>query len=260
MMRSMTAYARVYKKQKEDFLEVTIRSLNSRYCEVLIHGIPQENVFIEDRVRKIIKDKIERGRIEVYILYKKYMQYTVEINEKLIGEYISALNRVSRKFHLSREWKGGDFITLPGVVSLKEDKQFSTNELLEVIKKAAAKLLEFKEKEGKTIAREIVKNFTKLEKNAEEISRLKPREVKEDNKDDIDEEVSLLMFYLKKMKGLIYKKSKKAKGKNIDFLSQEILRELNTASAKTRHSELSYLLVESKNCLEKIREQTQNIE
>ena len=81
----------------------------------------------------------------------------------------------------------------------------------------------------------------------------------ENNKEDIDEEISLLTFYAKKLEKEISSKQD-SKGKAIDFLTQEILRELNAASSKTKKPVLASLIVESKSYLERIREQAQNIE
>ena len=104
-------------------------------------------------------------------------------------------------------------------------------------------------------------NLASLRQNIESIKKAVPAPVKEVNgKEDINEEISLASFYLNKLDKTINAKTEKPKGKSLDFLTQEILRELNSASSKTKNRNIAPLIVESKNYLERIREQAQNVE
>jgi len=82
----------------------------------------------------------------------------------------------------------------------------------------------------------------------------------EESTKDIEEEITLILFYINKLQKLVSTKKESFKGKAIDFLTQEILRELNAASSKTKIKRISWWLVETKSFLERIREQAQNIE
>jgi uncharacterized protein YicC (UPF0701 family) len=123
------------------------------------------------------------------------------------------------------------------------------------------KLVSFKKEKGRAIEKEISKNLSLLDSNITKIKKNKKKPLKEtDGKEDIDEELSLIGFYSQKLKKIISKKKQIRKGKVIDFLTQEILRELNAASSKTKQQILATLIVEAKNYLGRIREQAQNIE
>jgi len=259
-MRAMTAYARTDKRRGSAFCEVVLRSLNSKYLEITIHGLPLERVYLEEAIKKAIREKIQRGRIEVYLFYRAPLKQHISVNENLLREYHAKLRRASRGLKIHNTLNINELIALPGVIELRERKCLDDNLVLQAIKEGISRLLSFKNKEGAAIKREIVKNFTRLYRNLTEIKKRRPRPKDENNKEDIEEEISLIAFYLSKLKEAIYAKKKTSKGKQMDFLSQEVLRELNTASAKTKNTKLSYLIVESKSYLERIREQIQNVE
>jgi uncharacterized protein YicC (UPF0701 family) len=152
-------------------------------------------------------------------------------------------------------------LNLPGVISAYSKSGISKTQLVSVLKKSLKKLVEFKTEKGQAISKEITKNLNLLDGNISKIKKAKKRPSKEvDGKEDIEEELSLVEFYSKKAKTIINSKKQIRKGKAINFLSQEILRELNAASSKTRQKKMASLIVEAKNYLGRIREQAQNIE
>jgi uncharacterized protein YicC (UPF0701 family) len=155
-----------------------------------------------------------------------------------------------------------DILHLPHVVYWQEKETLNDHVLLPAVRQALQKLVEFKEKEGRAIKKQIIANLKKLKSNANKIKVVKPKAYSgvENNKEDIDEEVSLLRFYIKRLENKVNAKGNQPIGKSIDFLTQEILRELNAASSKTKQKKCAALIVESKNYLERIREQAQNIE
>ena len=108
----------------------------------------------------------------------------------------------------------------------------------------------------------MLKNLKRLKENMAQVKKHKPppQKTENNNKEDIDEEVSLISFYINKLESQVNSSKADPKGKAMDFLTQEILRELNSASSKTKRKIVSSLIVESKTYLERIREQAQNIE
>ncbi|MBD3264477.1 MAG: DUF1732 domain-containing protein [Candidatus Omnitrophica bacterium] len=152
-------------------------------------------------------------------------------------------------------------LALPQVICLEQKTNFEQSLVQSVLKDALDKLVKFKEKEGKVIKKEVVLNLKRLGSNVEKIKKYKPRVSKNENgKEDIDEELSLTSFYVKKLREKINNTREISKGKPVDFLTQEILRELNAASSKTHHKKAALLIVEAKTYLDRIREQAQNIE
>ena len=150
---------------------------------------------------------------------------------------------------------------MPQAVVWEEKEKTGAPLVMPALKEAIDKLMEFKRKEGEAIRKEIMANLGKLKNNMEEIKRQKPNAANMENgKEDIDEEISLAMFYIGKMDAAVNSKKGKPIGKTFDFLTQEILRELNAASSKTKKKTPAFLIVEAKNYLERIKEQAQNIE
>jgi uncharacterized protein YicC (UPF0701 family) len=152
-----------------------------------------------------------------------------------------------------------DFFGLPQVISWSE-KRMEENLILSAAKEALSRLLDFKEKQGEIIKQDMAKNLGKIKENIGIIKNNIPQMAKSENgKEDINEEVSLASFYVTDLERKINAK-KISTGRSIDFLTQEILRELNSASSKTKNRTIAPLIVESKNYLDRIREQAQNIE
>ncbi|MBU1122012.1 MAG: DUF1732 domain-containing protein [Candidatus Omnitrophota bacterium] len=260
-MKSMTAYAYVHKKKKDQIVQVIFRSLNFKYLDVNVHNLPLEKILLEEKIKREIKKKIRRGKIEVYIFLKRPVESNVRISETTLASYLAQTKKVAKKFNLKAELDIRDFLNLPQVVYLDEKKEPEENLIFPAIEEGMRRLLEFKEKEGRIIKSEMLKNLKSLATNMKGIKLNKPSVRREDNnKEDIDEEIALGSFYIKRVEEKIKDNSPLPKGKSIDFLTQEILRELNAASSKTKKQNAAMLIVEAKNYLERIREQAQNIE
>jgi uncharacterized protein YicC (UPF0701 family) len=259
-MRSMTAYAAVYKKKGTHTLQLILRSLNFKYLDVAIHNLPHQNILLEEKIKKLIKNNIVRGKIEVYVFLKGSLANEIYIEEGNFAKYVAESKRLAKKYNLSQELNVLDFLNLPQVISWKETPGEETL-IVSAIKEGLAKLIQFKQKEGSVIRREVTKNIAKIKENVKVIAANKPLARDQNNdKEDIDEEISLMSFYINKLEKNIQAKNTAYKGKSMDFLTQEILRELNAASSKTKNQTIAYLIVEAKSYLERIREQAQNVE
>lgn len=260
-MKSMTGYAYVYEKTDAKTLEIVLRSTNYKYLDITVRNLMREDILLEEKIKKEIKKQVCRGKIEVYVFLKSPVASEVHIDEKNLAQYISQVRKISRKYKIRADISVSDVLNLPHVLWWEEKRQNYEKMILPAVKKALGKLSEFKIKEGKTIQQEITANLKRLKYNAAKIKERKPQAQGQDNnKVDIDEEISLLIFYLEKLERNVADNNQALKGRSIDFLTQEILRELNAASSKTKDAQLASLIVESKNYLERIREQAQNIE
>jgi len=246
----MTAYAQVYKKRGSFYLEIILRSLNFKYLQISVHNLPYERLLLEERIKNEIKKHIFRGKIEVFI----FLRGLKDNLTKIYQGYFSSLEKVTRKYNIGVTLNLNDLLHISSSLLYKEVKD---DLVLSAIREGVSKLLEFKEREGKLIKEEIKKNLQKLKENAKKINKYKPKEIEE--KENIDEEISLLLFYVKELEKKINSKTI-SKGKTVDFLTQEILRELNSASSKTKSERIAGLIVEAKSFIENIREQAQNIE
>lgn len=260
-MRSMTAYSSFRKTKGDQNAQVTLRSLNYRYLDISVHNLPAESILLEEAIKKEVKKKIRRGKIEVFIFLPRPQAKKARLNQKAVAEYISQAKALSRAHKLKFEVNLADILSLPQAISWETRSKANDTLVLPVLKQALDKLMDFKVKEGKVIKKEIAANLAKLRSNMEEIRRQKPKaSTMENGKEDIDEELSLSLFYIGKLEAKINSKREVSAGKAIDFLTQEILRELNAASSKTKKKAPAFLLVEAKSYIERIREQAQNIE
>jgi uncharacterized protein YicC (UPF0701 family) len=182
------------------------------------------------------------------------------VDERVLSTYIHQAKKLTKKYKLNNRLNISDFLSLPQVVSCSE-KRTEENLILSAAKEGLQRLLDFKDKQGKVIKQDMLRNLNSLKENAEKIKQVRVSlGASENSKEDINEEISLMSFYLNKLGKNINTKSHAPKGKSLDFLTQEILRELNAASSKTKDKTIAPLIVESKTYLERIREQAQNVE
>jgi len=260
-MKSMTAYASVIQKKDSQSVQVIIRALNFKYLDIAIHNLPIQNIILEEKIKKEIRKKIQRGKIEVFIFSKTPAQTQVQVNEDVIARYISQIKKIAKKYKVKTDIGISDILHLPQAIHWHDKKEKDESLILPALKAAMRRLMEFKEKQGKAIKNEMMKNVRDLKENAKKIKKHKPLVTDESNcKEDIDEEISLISFYVNKLDKKITADKPATKGRAIDFLTQEILRELNAASSKTKKKIAASLIVEAKSYVDRIREQAQNVE
>jgi len=260
-MKSMTAYASVQRSRGAQTVQVILRSLNFKYLDICIHNLPAEDILLEEKIKREIKKKVSRGKVEIFIFSAKPQAKKIYVDEGVVSRYIAQIKALGKRHNLKANINVSDILNLPQAISWRHRGKSDESLTLSVVKEALDRFLRFKEKEGRAIKKEIKDNLGKLKNNVEKIKKQKPEVSKAENgKEDIDEELSLMSFYISKLEGKINSKKWIPQGKPIDFLTQEILRELNAASSKTKKKNPALLIVEGKNYLERIREQAQNIE
>lgn len=259
-MISMTGYAHALRRTGIQEVEVILRAHNYKYLEVTVRNLPQDKILLEEKIKKEVGKYINRGKLEVFIFVRGTVQGDVCVNEAVIAKYVRQVKLLAKKYGLEQGISVRDMLSLPHVIGWRERKGQEENIIFPAVQAGVRALLEFKRKEGNSIKKEMLANLHKLKINVAKIKAGKPGADNEGEKEDIDEEISLMLFYIEKLEKLIESIKSGPKGKSIDFLVQEILRELNTSSSKTRKVALSSMIVESKNYLERIREQAQNVE
>ncbi len=99
-MKSMTAYANIDRKKKGQNLQVILRSLNFKYLDISVHNLGAENIILEEKIKREIKKKITRGKIEVYVFLKGMPKDEVFINEEALKHYIFQMKRLAKKYRL----------------------------------------------------------------------------------------------------------------------------------------------------------------
>lgn len=292
MPKSMTGYGKCMYTDDTCKIVVEIKSVNSRYLE-LVNKIPRSLNYFEDSIRKSISEKIKRGRVETFIQFDSYSQDTIHfMDEKMALYYKNVFDEIEKKTGIKNDMAMSSYINLPNILNKNESIDDSLQEkILSTLKNAIDSLNTMRENEGNKIAKDLkiradllkeltktLEDYTKdIEKSVFEKLQKKITEmtsqlgVEADNskiieqaafyadKMNVTEEIVRLYSHIEQLNEFLQEDSAEI-GKKIDFLLQEMNREINTVGSKSQKSEIISLVVDIKSEIEKIREQIQNIE
>lgn len=292
MPKSMTGYGKCMYTDDTCKIVVEIKSVNSRYLE-LVNKIPRSLNYFEDSIRKSISEKIKRGRVETFIQLDSYSQDTIHfMDEKMALYYKNVFDEIEKKTGIKNDMAMSNYINLPNILNKNESIDDSLQEkILNTLKTAIQSLNIMRENEGNKIAKDLkiradllrehtktLEGYTKdIEKSVFEKLQKKITEmtsqlgVEADNskiieqaafyadKMNVTEEIVRLYSHIEQLSEFLQEDSVEI-GKKIDFLLQEMNREINTVGSKSQKSEIISLVVDIKSEIEKIREQIQNIE
>lgn len=274
------------------FFKVEIKSVNSRYSEFNIR-MPKTLIAFEDRVRKLLKEEISRGKVDVYINYNFLSQSDTKVvaDAHLAGEYLKAFEDLRDELGLISEISLRDIYTMEGVISTisnDDDKEELWEPLKSAVTIALNQFVEARELEGAALKADFEEKLKDITACAEFIRDKAPGVIEENtkklrenieknlNKDEIDlqrlttevaimcdklsidEEIVRIFSHLLQFNDIINRYN--SIGRNLDFLVQELNREVNTVGSKTGDIEILNKVVELKSHIEKLREQIQNIE
>jgi uncharacterized protein (TIGR00255 family) len=288
----MTGYGVGKIKRGDQECLVEIKTLNNKYCDIMIKNSMQ-SLEIEQKIEKLIKEKIFRGKVNILIKVESYNsgEEKVILNESLFNSYCEALKILKEKY------KFKDEINIDSIIKFKDIFQVVKEEeetgkmwplIEEAVNKALDSLLEMREREGKILINDIkkrIKKIIKLMDKIEKYSKLSLQDYKDNflsklkeltnglnvdegrieleaaifaGKSDITEEIIRTKSHLIQFNDLL--NSKESAGRKMDFIIQEINREINTIGSKNNNLKITSLVILVKSELEKIREQARNIE
>lgn len=289
MLLSMTGYGRVTQTYGDKNISIEIRSLNSKFTDIRLK-VPQNFREKEHEIRKILVEKIHRGKID-FLLEIKSLQGDDEygLNEALFRKYHKELSQLSKELSLPDSDLIMAILRLPNVVATAEESiaEEEWKAVLEFLDEAINRFNNFRRAEGEAMETDlegrinnILKYLNQLDPfEAERITKLRQRlhQNLEDylGKDKIDENrfEQEILFYLEKIditeekvrleqhcKYFLEELNKKniIKGRKLSFIGQEMGREINTLGAKAYSSSIQRLVVGMKDELEKIKEQVAN--
>ncbi|MFC1533081.1 YicC/YloC family endoribonuclease [Thermodesulfobacteriota bacterium] len=293
MIKSMTAYGRGENELSNIVFVAEVKSLNNRYRDIILR-LPRGLQVLEDEVRSHISSRVRRGRIEVSIQAEKKgeeINQNLALNLPLVKSYLDIFKRLSDEFGLDDKIRPEFFIQIKDAIIMKPgemDLDESRSGIQEVIVHALDSLDSMKIQEGKAIEEDIIKRLMLIDEYLNSIDERSPTVVKDykvrlkDRIENISEDINLdegrLMQEVAIFAGRCditeeivrarshlvqfrdYMSRDDSIGRRLDFLTQEISREINTISAKASDSFISANAVEIKAELEKIREQIQNVE
>ena len=290
---SMTGYGKAQRAVGGKVINVEIKSVNHRYFDFNSHNAKSFS-FMEDKMKKLVSRHISRGKIDLY-LYVEFVESDgseVVINKPLLNSYIKAFDVLATEYDLRNISAVTDVFRIPDVLSVQcaqLDEDVLSAEIMPILEEALQAYDAMRSTEGARLAEDILSKLEQIEANVFKIEALVPqslenykarlekkisevlanREIDEArvltevaifaDKIAVDEEMVRLKSHIAQFKDYLYH-SEQPIGKKIDFLIQEMNREINTTGSKCNHIEITSLVLEVKALIEKIREQMQNIE
>lgn len=291
-MKSMTGYGMALLKSENYMTKVEVKSVNSRYLELNLR-VPKDFMAIEDKIRQIIKSKLKRGKVDLYLSYDVTSPDLQELslNKDLAKAYYRDMEDLRNMLEIDEKITLRDIVLLEGVLkksSTNETDKELLSQVLKTVEEAVENLDEMRKVEGENLKLDLENKIVNVKELVGEIKILAPKVIEENEKKfteniyerlkeedldlprlttelaimadklSIDEEITRLSSHISQFNGII--KDKDSIGRKLDFLLQEFNREANTIGSKTTSSEILKLVVSLKSEIEKIREQIQNIE
>ncbi len=295
MIKSMTAFAKAEQTKEGLTVQVTMRSYNARFLDIVLH-MPDSCLEFEDQIRQMISNIHHRGRIETKIHVHTEDNPDQQVYETDISQataYYQALCTLSESLGLN---------TTPNLDQVLADKNFivavprvlDENILktcvLDVVSQTAEKLDQMRSREGENLFSDLWQRIENMENRLEDIRflagtipELYKKKLEEritrllddekipidpvrlaqevailSDRSDVTEEITRLYSHIAQFREIM--ETPDSQGPKLNFLIQEFLREFNTIGSKASHSDMTRMVVELKSDLEKIREQVQNIE
>lgn len=292
-MRSMTGYGQAVVNQGKRSINVEVRAVNQRFLEVKLN-MPREYLAWEAELRGIVQERVGRGKLDVSIARGGNDNTTapqIEPNLALAEAYLKAWRQLQQKLSLPGAIDISYLLSRPDIMRISEQRTDPAKDV-PLLRSALEKALDVfnrdREREGKVLGRDMLARTKRLRQIQKEIGKLaaglKPqiearlrqrletllngRDVKEDrllqevamvaDRSDVTEEIVRLGSHLETLASLL--SSSDQMGKKLDFLLQEVHREFNTIASKTNDLTVTNLTMEAKAEIEKLREQSQNIE
>ncbi len=293
MAISMTGYGRGEYIDERFHFVVEAKSVNNRYLDISIKA-PRKLSYLEEYLKQQIKKYIARGKVEILIRMELYAGSDVKVSydKNLAKDYLNVFSEIEAEFGLVNQMRASDLARLQDVIRLEEsglDEDEIKDALSEAINRAFAAMKSMRETEGQKLKADILDrcslledNLSKIEESAanleEEyreklISKIKDiieslgykadeqRIVQEAaimaDKSSITEEIVRFKSHIAQLREVM---DTDTVGRKMDFILQEMNREVNTIGSKSTKMDITYYVVELKSELEKIREQVQNIE
>ena len=292
MIKSMTGFGRCEVADEKRKFTVELKSVNHRYLDVNIKT-PKKLNFFESTIRNLLKEYIERGKVDVYITYEDYTEdnYTLRYNSALAAEYLGYLNSMAEEFHLDNDIRVSTLSRYPDVLVMEEqdiDEKELWSGLEKALRGACEQFVESRVKEGEAIRNDLLDKLDAMLSDVDFIEERSPQIMKEyrmrleekiqeilgDRQIDdsriatevtiyadkvcVDEETVRLRSHIITTKDTLIAGG--SIGRKLDFIAQEMNRETNTILSKANNIEISDVGINLKTSIEKVREQIQNIE
>jgi len=287
----MTGFGR--SKKSTDFfsLSVEIKTVNHRFSEFYIR-MPRQFNKIEDKIKKKLSSLIHRGRIEVFVTVEGegIVNRTVLVDWNLLDHYVQTIAAIKQKYDFDTGLTLQDLLGREDIIHIEEEEagdEKLEKIFLEAVEEAAASVIQMRQTEGSALEKDISTHLHFFQDLVSRVIEIAPsvvqiyreklmKKIREfvdgqvdegrmltevaifADKADINEELTRLNSHIKQFERILT--LNEPIGRKLDFLLQEMNREVNTIGSKANDSEIASIVVEMKSILEKMKEQVQNIE
>jgi uncharacterized protein (TIGR00255 family) len=293
MIKSMTGYGRAEGQQYGYRILVEIKAVNHRYAEVVVR-MPRDYLLFEDGIKKKVLEHVARGRLDVYVTVEKTTpaKRTIRLDEELAQQMKSAVDSLAERLQMAETITISDLLKQEGIMTVveeAEDPEQLEGFLIGIVQTAADNLVLMRLREGERLHNEFLARLAKMRQLVEAITARSPLCLEEykDRLDkrlaealagralvdearlltevalfadraSIDEELVRLSSHFDQFTAILG--DEEPVGRKLDFLVQEMNREVNTIGSKANDLHIAQAVVEAKSLLEQIREQIQNVE
>lgn len=290
-MHSMTGYGSFRREAAGREMTIELKAVNHRFLDVNLR-LPRGLLFLEDSIRKMLSARLSRGHVDVFVTYRNAREDAreVSVDTGLAIAYATVLDKLAACVHLSDDRSLSQIAALPDVLTISEgaeDQPAVTSLCTEALEGAVCALVSMRLCEGKALADDIARRLETLLSLTRRIGERAPEVVRDyqsrlslrieellaspadpqrlamevalmADRAAIDEELVRLVSHIAQMQGCLT--LAEPVGRKLDFLVQELNREVNTIGSKASDLTITTLVVEAKAEIEKLREQVQNIE
>ncbi len=293
MVRSMTSFGRYQSEEGNKYLfSVEMKSVNNRYLDINIR-LPKFMISLEEPIRKIVNEKIKRGKVDIFVNYKTYegSNSVPTLDLELAKKYYKCFEQLSEGLGIENDITVSKIAKYPEIINLEVEED-NLDEILDeinpLINKSLDMMLEMREREGEKLKEDILLKLDVIEKAVKEIEVLAedvPKRYRDKlldrikelttgitvdeervatevaiiaDKVAVDEEITRLYSHISQMRKTL--DLDEPIGRKLDFIIQEMNRETNTIGSKCNDINMTNTVINIKNIIEKIREQVQNIE
>ena len=292
MIKSMTGFGRCEKVTEEYKLSVEMKAVNHRYLDMSIK-MPKKFNYFEAGIRNLLKNDIQRGKVDVFINYEDYTEnkMSLKYNASLAAEYMESFKKMQEQFGIANDIKVSVLSRMPEVLTMEEvpdDEDSMWKILSEVVEEAADSFVESRVREGEHLKNDLLGKLDYMLEQVAFIEERSPRVVAEyrmkleekvhellesasidegriatevtifADKICVDEETVRLRSHIEHTRKELLAGG--SVGRKLDFIAQEMNREANTILSKANDLEISEHAIILKTEIEKVREQIQNIE
>ena len=292
MIKSMTGFGKAAMRDGEKSVSVEIKCVNHRFLD-LSCKMGRPNAYIEDKTKKLISERLARGKVDLYMTYFNSQSDNIRIRPRfeVISSYMAAFEEISSMFDLDNDVRVSTISRLPNAFDTEiqpDDDETVWKDYEPVISEALDKLEVMRVAEGKKLEEDLLEKIAYLEGRLSEIediikdapdrymqklteklkNLLEDRDIDESrilteaaifaDKTAIDEEIVRLKSHFAQFRSIL--DADEPAGRKLDFLVQEMNRETNTIGSKTNELKVTSIVLDMKSTIEKVREQIQNVE